>query len=73
MPFSASDLSWWGWLLVAVACGVVATIVLAFGHRSRVSDGDRWVFTLIGFVPAAAGCFFVLIAVIRLIKWISEG
>jgi hypothetical protein len=70
MPISPSDLPWWGWFLVGLACGLIALIIWIFGESSRVHDGDRWIFQFPAVVAGIAMFVCGLIGVIRFIKWV---
>lgn len=72
MPFSPSDLPWWGWLLCSLGAWVVAAI---FGGICSVSfDGNKsgtGCFALLVAVPAGLiGAATGVMGVILFIKWV---
>jgi hypothetical protein len=66
MPSSPSDLAWWAWLLVALGCGVVATIAARIADDSKGSGFFGW---LIATLAGLATMLFGIIGVVRLVKW----
>lgn len=67
MPFSPSDLPWWGWLLISAGFLVVALIASLVAENSSSYQIPAWLI--------AVGSFFGValsgtIGVVRFVKWI---
>jgi hypothetical protein len=68
MPFSASDLSWWGWLL----CSTVASLVCLASVKYADKQFSLWGW-LVALLTGLVGLFCGVIGAVRFIKWIWES
>ncbi len=63
----ASELTWWQWLEVAVVCGVLS--LLGFLSLNTEGSNSRDAVVIIACIFAGAGFIFLIVALIRLLKW----
>lgn len=69
MPFSPSDLPWWGWLLCAGGAGLVCF----FSATYASSEKGGCLSGVIAFISGFAGLICGVIGIVRFVKWIWEG
>ncbi len=75
MPFSPSDLPWWGWLLCSAVTLVVAAISWFIFTRSHANHSSAvsafgYLALLVGVPCGLAGGFTGLIGIILFVKWV---
>jgi hypothetical protein len=68
MPVSPSELPWWGWLIGALAFGIVALITYRFGQRLKVEGGESWIFLFLALLLCIGMLGFGFMGLIRFIK-----
>ena len=75
LPFSPSDLPWWGWLLCALGCCVLSVIGQAkVTYDSVRGKGGRGYVGKALIVLGGAACFIcAVIGVVRFVKWVWVG
>ena len=66
MPFSPSDLPWWGWLLCSFGAWIVCAIAAAFAQ----SKNGGCLAVLVAFISGLAGCVTGIMALILFVKWV---
>jgi hypothetical protein len=71
MPFSPSDLPWWGWLLCSLGAWVVYVIAHAFTEDVKGAGGCLAI--PIALISGLAGLITGAMAVIRFVKWVWGG
>ena len=67
MPFSPSDLSWWGWLLCSIAAWVVCIFASALTEKGGCLAG------LIALMAGVAGTVTGVMGAILFVKWVWYG
>ena len=68
MPFSPSDIPWWGWLLCAVMSGIVCLIAAGICEET-----DGKISGTIAVLSGATGSLVAIIGIIRFVKWVWSG
>lgn len=68
MPVSPSELPWWGWLIAALAFGIVGLITYKFRQGLKATDGDSWIFSLLAFLLSIGMLGFGFIGLLRFLK-----
>jgi len=70
MPFSPSDLPWWGWLI----CSFVAfgTCIICVLISDRVSKGE-WFWAIVNLLAGLVGLVTGAMALILFVKWVWNG
>jgi hypothetical protein len=69
MPFSPSDLPWWGWLLCSIGTGIVCLWFIAL-VGSNDSAFRRGFMGLVIFLSGLTALITGLMGLIRFIKWV---
>jgi hypothetical protein len=67
MPFSPSDLSWWGWLLVSFGAWIVCVIA---ANLIESSKGGGCLATLVAVASGITGAITGVMGVILFVKWV---
>jgi hypothetical protein len=68
VPVSPSELPWWGWLIGALAFGIVALITYKFGQTQKATGDESWIFLFLAFLLCMGMLGFGFMAVVRFIK-----
>ena len=66
MPFSPSDLPWWGWLLCSIGAWIVCAIAAAFSDEG---DGGCLA-VLVAIISGLAGAITGIMGLVLFIKWV---
>jgi hypothetical protein len=75
MPFSPSDLPWWGWLLSSVVTLVVAVIswvifARCHDHQSSATSALGYIALLFTVPAALVGVLTGLMGIVLFVKWV---
>jgi hypothetical protein len=60
LPFELSDIPWWGWALVALGGGILASFVGKFSNQNRFA----------GFLAAAIAVLATICLALALFEWV---
>jgi len=68
VPVSPSELPWWGWLIGALAFGIVALITYRFAQSQKATGGESWMFFFLALLLCIGMLGFGIMGLIRFIK-----
>ncbi len=71
MPFSPSDLPWWGWLLCSIGAFSVCFLAVVFADSSQPS-ARRSLIIVVLFGSGLAGLASGILGLVLFVKWILE-
>jgi hypothetical protein len=68
VPVAPSELPWWGWLVGALAFGIVALMVYRFGQKLKATGEESWVFSLVALLLCLGMVGFAFLGLLRFLK-----
>ena len=72
MPFSPSDFAWWVWLLFGIGAGAVAGVCYLFAVVA-LKWSVKIFFSLLALVIGLVSAGYILITLVRFVKWVWKS